>query len=184
MQVKASQSILLSSKLNLKLLTQFVYHNNSNLGFCALVIDIFFSNFTHLNIKLLICCLFVFDQLLGGRPFLLKLSRYKVKREKRTSLTIRWTINSLIFVYKLFMVLLPKISKDGVYLPTVGNVISRIKLNFSTILIFIPHLQNYRQFSKFFEFENIIISFSFSLLHLKHNLVLKNYLSYVGFLIV
>lgn len=184
MQTKNSPFLFFSSKLELKIVEQFLYYTFFRNQNTILIVDLFFKNFTQLNIKVLICCLFILDCLFVGNFFSIKITRYKIKREKRTAVTIRWSIDNMLFFHKLFMLILPKVIKDSIYIPSMNEPISSMVFTSNTILSMVPYLLNYRQFKKYFEFEKIILNFSFSLVSLKHNYILKNYLSYLGFLVI
>jgi len=184
MELKKNQYYFASFKLDSKLLEQFFFYMDTT---CyskkvKLTIDLLFNNFTYLNIKLLICCLFVLDQFLGDNNFSLKISKYRIKREKHTALIIRWTVDDFISVQNLFSTTFPKIVGNRVFIPRSNDVRNNLLVDFKGILSFFPYIKNSRVFYKFFENGYALIFFSFQILHLKHNLILKNHLSYLGFL--
>lgn len=182
-----SSSFFISSKVRIRISEQFFFYTNIqsqksiSLRF---FIDLFFSNFTHTDIKLLICSFFLLDQIIGHNNFSLKFKKYKHKREKRVSLTIRWTVNQFSFFQNWFTVSLPKTPGLILYFNNLNNPVGNLCLSFKTILSMVPYLQNYKQFQKFFELKNPSLYFSFYLFNLKHNLILKNYLSYLGLFVI
>ena len=91
MKSKKNQHYFISLKLDSKIAEQLFFYTNNYLqnNKLKMTVDLLFNNFTYLNIKLLICCLFVLDQFIGCSHFLLKLAKYRIKREKRTALTVR-----------------------------------------------------------------------------------------------
>lgn len=170
----------------------FFYNNSSFVGSRStteltqieMTIYSLFKDFTPVNVKHLISWLFLKEQLFGTHLFRFSVSRYKLKRDHRVSLTLVCELKKDLISSKVLPFFIPTAYGNHIFATLSTNRYSTICILFMKKLGLSYSLKNYRYFYRFFEGSPFTVQASITHSFLKHNLISRAILSYYGFLIL
>jgi hypothetical protein len=162
----------------------FCFNNPSNLTQLSMTVYSLFKDFTPTNVKYLISWLFLQEQLFGINVFRFSISRYKLKRDHRISVTLVCELSNELIYLKVIPLLFPNAFANLLFATVSTNRYSAIDMLFTKKLALSYSLKNFRYFFRFFEASPFIVHTSITHSFLKHNLISKSIVSYCGFLIL
>ena len=179
---KKSSNYLNSQKTIFKVNEQFLFYvklEMTSFFKANSLLKVYFNNFNYLDIKILICSFFFFDKLTNNTGLNFRFRKKNSRNNKRISLTVSWILKNNVLFLDLFNTSFPIATKSSISVLRSSN---DMKLCFDSHIVRV--LNNYKIFNKVFELKKPSICFSFETLHLKHNLLLKNYLAYIGLFVL
>ncbi len=167
------------------IMEQFAFSNNNISCIYSLkcVAHMFFKKFQKKNIGLLICNLLIFEQITKNK-LLIKVTKYRIRREKRISLIFRCSFN----VIDMLSDIISKVQLKYIGIKSFNIDYNRLSNIFTFKLDKLVTLSemiiNSRIFIKYFEFANQFITFSIYNSFLKDLFFLRICLSYLGLLLL
>lgn len=165
---------------------QFFFYNNVDIAVAQVEMAIYslFKDFTPSNVKHLISWLFLKEQLFGTQFFRFSLSKYKLKRDHRVSLTLVCELSKDIVSSKIIPLLIPAAYGNHIFCNLSTNRYSTLCFFFVKKLGLAYSLKNFRYLYRFFEGNQFTVQSSITHSFLKHNLITRAIFSYYGFLIL
>lgn len=166
--------------------SQFLFSNNkiSCLYSLKCVAQILFKRFKKKEIGLLICNLMIFELITQNNKLNIKVTRYRVRREKRVSLIFKCSFNVLDIISYIGNKIVSKCLGTNFFSIDYNRLSNTFTFKLDKLVTLSEIIINSRTFIKFFEFANQVITFTIYNSLLKDLFFLRICLSYLGLLLL